>query len=136
MDSERKILDSTFDNYGKYVKNLNDLTAAQEELIRTTQEYREFIAEHVLWIRSCSWPRLADMEPAAGALAWSLDPCELAGSAGCFLGSFGEISPGREHICHWCCLFPSITTDECGSVCAKSVNKPPNALAPSFGFRH
>ena len=74
LESERKILDSTIENYRKYVENLNNLTAAQEDLIRTTNEYREFIAEHVLWIRSCSWPRLADLEPAAGALAWSLDP--------------------------------------------------------------
>lgn len=74
LESERKILDSTIDNYGKYIENLNNLTTAQDELIRTTREYREFIAEHVLWIRSCTWPRLADLEPAAGALAWSLNP--------------------------------------------------------------
>ncbi|TWU29511.1 mechanosensitive ion channel domain-containing protein [Bythopirellula polymerisocia] len=90
LDSERKILDSTFDNYGKYVKNLNDLTAAQEELIRTTNEYREFIAEHILWIRSCSWPRLADLEPAAGALAWSLDPANWQAALTAFWARTGK----------------------------------------------
>ena len=74
LESERKILDSTIDNYGKYIENLNLLTTTEENLIRTTREYQNFIAQKVLWIRSCTWPRLADLQPAAGAFAWSLAP--------------------------------------------------------------
>ncbi|QEG33297.1 mechanosensitive ion channel domain-containing protein [Bythopirellula goksoeyrii] len=74
LESQRTILDSTIDNYAKYVEKLNNLTAMQGELKRTTQEYQEFIAANVLWIRSCTIPSLSDLKPMAGALAWSLDP--------------------------------------------------------------
>ncbi len=74
LDAEHQILNTADDNYDKYVHSLIELSAKEEELLRTTRDYRNFIAEHVLWIRSCSWPRLVDLEPAARGFAWSWNP--------------------------------------------------------------
>lgn len=74
LESERKILESSITNYETYIANLQKLSSKEDELINTTEAYREFIAEHVLWIRSCSTPRPADVQPTLGALRWSLAP--------------------------------------------------------------
>lgn len=73
LESERKILSDAKDHYEKYVTKLNELIVVENDLITTTREYREFIAKEVLWIRSCSWPRLDDLQPAARAVAWSFN---------------------------------------------------------------
>ena len=74
LDVELKILDSAIETYDKYSLQLKNLSAAEEQLRITAKEYADFIAEHVLWIRSTSVPRVEDFAPATDALAWSIDP--------------------------------------------------------------
>jgi potassium efflux system protein len=60
--------------YDKKRADLSRLSSVEAELISTTEAYADFIAERVLWIRSCQAPQLADWQAAAGGLAWSLNP--------------------------------------------------------------
>ncbi len=72
--AEREILDSMIENYDRYTNQLTALAAVGENLINQTQEYANFIKKKVFWIRSCALPGQADIEPAVGALKWSLNP--------------------------------------------------------------
>lgn len=74
LDDELKILNSSIDTYDTYSRNLTDLLASEEELRIDARAYADFIAEHVLWIRSTNVPRWDDVEAGAAALAWTIDP--------------------------------------------------------------
>jgi potassium efflux system protein len=74
LAAELKIIDSAKQAYDSYLQDLPKLSAAEDELRAKAQEYKNFIAEHVLWIRSTSVPRAADLAPAADAVRWSIDP--------------------------------------------------------------
>jgi potassium efflux system protein len=74
LDAELKIIDSAYKSYDSYSRQLTKLSAAEDQLRATAQDYSNFIAEHVLWIRSTSFPRVADLKPAANAVAWTIDP--------------------------------------------------------------
>jgi potassium efflux system protein len=74
LDDELNILKSAIKAYDTYRTNLTELLAAEEELRIETRAYSDFIAEHVLWIRSTNLPRLSDIEAGAGAVAWTIDP--------------------------------------------------------------
>lgn len=72
--AEREILDSMIENYEKYSNQLTSLIAVGTRLVGETAEYANFITRNVLWIRSCTVPSQSDLEPATGALKWSLNP--------------------------------------------------------------
>lgn len=74
IQSERTILSSIIDNYEAYSRQLIDIVAVESNLTQTTRDYAEFITKNVTWIRSCSIPTLDDIQPAFGALTWSLRP--------------------------------------------------------------
>jgi potassium efflux system protein len=74
LDDELNILKSTIKAHDTYTTNLTALLAAEDELRIEAQEYSDFIAENVLWIRSTNLPRLSDIEAGAGAVAWTIDP--------------------------------------------------------------
>lgn len=74
LEAKRDILESLLRSYETYSENLNKLDSAESQLIATTKSYADFIAERVLWIRSCAPLHLRDLGPAATAAAWSLDP--------------------------------------------------------------
>lgn len=71
--AESQILDSAIKNYETYAGQLPELIAAQEKLRQTAKKYADFITEHVLWIRSTSFPRLADWKPTVDAFFWTFD---------------------------------------------------------------
>ncbi len=73
LTAELQILDSTIKTYDTYARQLPELIAAQEKLRQTTKDYADFITEHVLWIRSTSFPRLADWKPAVDAFSWTFN---------------------------------------------------------------
>ena len=73
LDSKREILEALLKNYEQYSLDLNELDTKEAELIATTESYGDFIAERVLWIRSCAPPQASDWRAAAAAAAWSLD---------------------------------------------------------------
>jgi potassium efflux system protein len=74
LDAQRAILEPYIKDCERYSSNLAELHSVESELISTTDEYADFIAERVLWIRSCSLLSSSDWRPAVGAVAWSLDP--------------------------------------------------------------
>ena len=80
-------LDDLKKEYDDYWATLNKLGGAEGELASTTELYANFIAERVLWIRSCAAPRAADLRPAGDALAWSLNPANWRDSANALLRS-------------------------------------------------
>jgi potassium efflux system protein len=71
--TKRETLEQLIKDYTTYSTDLNALHSAQAELIALVDEYADFIAERVLWIRSCAPPSASDVRHAAHALAWSLD---------------------------------------------------------------
>ena len=74
LADELKILDSTIKTYDTYARQLTELSAAEDQLRSTANDYANLITEHVLWIRSTSLPRLADWPIAGEAVAWTMDP--------------------------------------------------------------
>jgi potassium efflux system protein len=73
LETKRDSLTQLIDDYTKYSTDLNALHSEQAKLIALVEEYADFIAERVLWIRSCAPPAASDVSHAAHALAWSLD---------------------------------------------------------------
>lgn len=61
-------------NYEQYSTNLATLHSSESQLIALTERYSAFIAERVLWIRSCPPLSRADWSPAVDAAKWSLAP--------------------------------------------------------------
>ncbi|HYO24429.1 MAG TPA: hypothetical protein VEQ85_05720, partial [Lacipirellulaceae bacterium] len=74
LEAKRDTLKSLIDDYTEYSSKLNLLHTEEAKLIALTEEYADFIAERVLWIRSCKPPAAADLAHAVHAAAWSLDP--------------------------------------------------------------
>ena len=74
LDDERNIVNSTIKVHDTYIANLTALLAAEDELRIEAEEYSEFIAKNVLWIRSTNLPRFSDIEAGVGAVAWTFDP--------------------------------------------------------------
>jgi potassium efflux system protein len=74
LDTKRATLDALLQTYDQYIQQLTLLQTHWEELIKKTREYREYIAERVLWIRSTAPLRIdevADLNPIG---AWICDP--------------------------------------------------------------
>ncbi|RIK79347.1 MAG: hypothetical protein DCC67_10685 [Planctomycetota bacterium] len=74
LDARSEILGFLIQDYEKYSQNLYDLDSTETQLIATTEEYAQFIAKRVLWIRSCMPLSKADVPAALQAAAWGLDP--------------------------------------------------------------
>lgn len=67
-------LDDLIRDYNSYFGVLVDLDARERQLVDVASDYRSFLDEHVLWIRSTSWPRWRSLSDAAHAAAWLADP--------------------------------------------------------------
>ena len=52
LQTQKQYVDLLTDEYNKYFKILVDLDGRQRELIATSDEYQDYIDEHVLWITS------------------------------------------------------------------------------------
>lgn len=88
QSSQREFLDSYVENLDRLAVELSKLIVATEQLKNTTAQFREFIAQRDLWIRSCQplWTapvgltesssgwRPFYLTPAFIAVTWSLDP--------------------------------------------------------------
>ncbi len=53
LEAKRDILNQLVNNYTDYSTNLATLHSSESQLIAMTEHYAAFIAERVLWIRSC-----------------------------------------------------------------------------------
>ncbi|QDU91342.1 Miniconductance mechanosensitive channel MscM precursor [Pirellulimonas nuda] len=70
--TRKKYLDDLVNEYERYADKLRKSAAVEEQLSELSEQYNDYINEHVLWIRSCDMLQPADLQPAAGALGWSL----------------------------------------------------------------
>jgi len=73
LTQRRELLDSLIADYTAYFNLLNDLTARQQRLLVTAQSYREYLREHLLWIRSADVFTWNDVPQLASDVAWLLD---------------------------------------------------------------
>jgi potassium efflux system protein len=83
--AQRGLLDTLISDQEAYFGALVDLDAAERELVASTLAYRDYIDEHVLWIRSASFPSLLDPAACAAALVWLGDPDNLAAAGNTFV---------------------------------------------------
>lgn len=74
VDARRKTLDAMLNDYDSYFAKLVDLDAHENQLIETTEEFTDFIAERVLFIRSGTFPTRASLRDGIDALAWFGNP--------------------------------------------------------------
>lgn len=98
LEGKRETLSQLFNNYTQYSTTLATLHSSESQLIATTESYAAFIAERVLWIRSCPPLSRSDWAPAVGAAKWSLAPANWK-EAGRAIMHAGLQKPGRA------CLF-------------------------------
>ena len=61
LKARRSALDTLIDDTTRYLETLMGLETAERELLKQTELYARFCDEHVLWIRSLSWPTAADL---------------------------------------------------------------------------
>lgn len=73
LQDQRNYLEKLVDDYTTYSNKANQLAAAEEALAALAEDYDEYIAERVLWIRSSPALGVNDVKPAASAAKWSLD---------------------------------------------------------------
>ena len=74
LKNKRKYLESLTKDDNSYFNNLVDLDSKQRQLIYKAEDYRNFIDERVLWIRSSHPLSLADRGKAWEAALWILRP--------------------------------------------------------------
>lgn len=74
LDAKRTTLKLLIDDYQTLSQKLSELHSQENQLIALIDEFADFIAERVLWIRSCAPPAASDWNHLIHAVAWSLDP--------------------------------------------------------------
>jgi potassium-dependent mechanosensitive channel len=74
LENKRKYLESLTKDDNSYFNNLVDLDSKQRQLISEAEDYRNFIDERVLWIRSSHPLSISDRGKAWEAALWLLSP--------------------------------------------------------------
>jgi potassium-dependent mechanosensitive channel len=74
LENKRKYLESLTKDDNSYFNNLVDLDSKQRQLISKAEDYRNFIDERVLWIRSSHPLSISDRGKAWEAALWLLSP--------------------------------------------------------------
>jgi len=113
LQARRGLVDALADDYETYFRKLVDLDNDERLLIDRLAAFREYIGEHIHWIRSGSPPAWSDVARTGEALHWLLSPSNwapildalLRGARrgpvlnGCFLLFFLTILVTRRRIC-------------------------------------
>ncbi|MBL9163322.1 MAG: mechanosensitive ion channel [Planctomycetaceae bacterium] len=94
LEAKRDILNQLVNNYTDYSTSLATLHSSESQLISATERYAAFIAERVLWIRSCPPLSRDDFSPALDAAAWSLAPAHWS-EAGHAIIQSAQQKPGQ-----------------------------------------
>ena len=74
LRNRRTILETLQQQYGEYARALRSLDSEQRSLISLTQNYSDFIAERVLFIRSGTWPTMQTILDIADTSIWIARP--------------------------------------------------------------
>ncbi len=78
--ARRGYLDALIGDYSSYLVRLVDLDNEERRLVAQTRSFRDYVDKRVLWVRSTSHPQAADVQHAAEAVAWLIDPQNWAGA--------------------------------------------------------
>ena len=90
LKDRRDLLQQVSDTYTSYLRRLWELDVAQRRLLDATQEYKEFLDRHLLWIPSAPIVGLQAIDNVPEALAWALSPQAWAGAASALLASLRD----------------------------------------------
>jgi len=74
LETRGDYLDDLIRDYNGYFGVLVDLDARERQLVEVATKYQAFLDEHVLWIRSTSFPRWHSLSDAVHAAVWLLEP--------------------------------------------------------------
>lgn len=74
LTARRDLLDAFISDHTAYFDRLVEYDAAAAQLIRATSEYRTYIEERILWVRSVRGPRTVDLRSLGEAVGWFADP--------------------------------------------------------------
>ncbi len=73
-ESQRKLLRAVSDLYWDYATRLARLDSNERLLVRTAEDFSDFIDANVLWVKSSRTPGLADIRQTSRALLWLVAP--------------------------------------------------------------
>ena len=74
VEIRKSLLDNAITLDNTYLRTAAELEAAYQRLFKATQEYRNFLDENLLWIRSAPLPGMRDLEVLPDQLAILLSP--------------------------------------------------------------
>ena len=74
LQARRDYINALRGDYDAYLTKLAELGNAERSFVAMVAQFRAYIAERVLWVRSTSPPRLSDLQDAMEALAWLTNP--------------------------------------------------------------
>jgi potassium efflux system protein len=92
LRDRRDLLVQAENTYSSYMQILGDLDIAQRRLLESTDEYREFIGENLLWIPSAPIVLTGDWEFTGSAFLTALSPKAWLEAASDLTGSISEHS--------------------------------------------
>lgn len=73
LTARQKTLGDLRSDYDEYILKLDQLVATEKDYIQAVEDFRSFIAERVLFIRSGSWPGPKDITITLDAFRWLFD---------------------------------------------------------------
>jgi potassium efflux system protein len=74
LRQRRDLLNQVGGTYTSYIRALGDLDVAQQSLLDTADQYKEFLDRHLLWIPSAGFFGPDALRNLLPALAWALSP--------------------------------------------------------------
>ncbi len=74
LQARRGYLDALIGDYNSYLVRLVDLDNEERRFVNRIKSFRDYVGERVLWVRSTSLPRTADLQHTAEAIAWLIEP--------------------------------------------------------------
>jgi potassium efflux system protein len=74
LRQRRDLLNQVGASYTSYIRALGDLDVAQQALLETAEQYKEFLDRHLLWIPSADFFGPDAVRNLLPALAWALSP--------------------------------------------------------------
>ncbi len=74
MKDRRELLDKAIPDQDTYLQDLNELELVNQQLQEKVAEFREYLNQRVLWIRSTDFISVADWREARNGLAFILSP--------------------------------------------------------------
>lgn len=73
-EGQRKLLRAISDHYWDYATRLAHLDSSERLLVKTVEDFSDFIDANVLWVKSDRMPGLSHVEQAARAFLWLISP--------------------------------------------------------------